>query len=189
MKYLPLYFVVLFLTASIAYGVGGLLTPSGGGLLTPGTVIREGTAIQPAVSGDTLGTFASPWSAGYFSTLHASSTDFSVLSFTIAGGDVNFGWFDINNVATGTMLALHATSTNIAGLFDGKVGIGTTTPAFLLHVANVPLGNGTAATTTVEFGSATTTSRTCFNVRDAAGVATSFYFVGTGINVEANPCR
>ncbi|MDD4901505.1 MAG: hypothetical protein PHS62_05430 [Patescibacteria group bacterium] len=67
---------------------------------------------------------------------------------------------------------------------NGYVGIGTSSPASLLHVSA-----GTSATTTVEFGAQSVTSKTCFNVRDALGAATSFYFVGTTMVVEANRCR
>jgi hypothetical protein len=44
------------------------------------------------------------------------------------------------------------------------------------------------ATTTVDFGALDTTSKTCFNVRNTVGAATSFYFVGTTMVVEANRC-
>lgn len=66
----------------------------------------------------------------------------------------------------------------------GNVGIGTTSPASLLHVSA-----GATATTTVEFGGQSIQAKTCFNVRDALGAATSFYFVGTAMVVEANRCR
>jgi len=66
----------------------------------------------------------------------------------------------------------------------GGVGIGTTTPASKLHVSA-----GTSATTTVEFGAQDITSKTCFNVRNNTGAATSFYFVGTTMVIESNRCR
>lgn len=73
--------------------------------------------------------------------------------------------------------------------FSGtSAGLGTSTPASQFHVANTPLGDGTSATTTTEFGAATSTSKTCFNVRNTAGEATSFYFVGTTLTVEAKRC-
>jgi hypothetical protein len=66
----------------------------------------------------------------------------------------------------------------------GSVGIGTTTPASILHVSS-----GASATTTVDFGAVSVTAKTCFNVRNNTGDATSFYFVGTTMVVEANRCR
>ncbi len=67
---------------------------------------------------------------------------------------------------------------------DGKFGIGTSSPASILHVSS-----GASATTTVDFGAQAITAKTCFNVRNTAGAATSFYIVGTTIVVEANRCR
>ena len=68
--------------------------------------------------------------------------------------------------------------------YTGNVGIGTTTPQSLLHIAG-----GTSATTTIEFAPRSTSAKTCFNVRDALGAATSFYFVGTQMIVENSYCK
>lgn len=70
---------------------------------------------------------------------------------------------------------------------NDQVGIGTTT---------VPTGStfqvmnpsSPSATTTVDFGAQALTAKTCFNVRNNLGAATSFYFVGTTMVVEAKRC-
>jgi hypothetical protein len=98
MKYLPIFLVCAFLVASIAYGVGGKLTPGGGTLLTPGTVQRVGTAIQPATTGDTLGTWALPWVSGFFTSFTASTTDAGTLT---QGGGI-FASSTSNAIATST---------------------------------------------------------------------------------------
>ena len=83
-----------------------------------------------------------------------------------------------------------ATSSN-SYLNAGNVGIGTTTPLTILSVVKEPLGQGAFATTTLTFGDyATTTSRTCINVNNAAGVAVSFYVSAANtIVVEASKCK
>ncbi|MFA6459115.1 MAG: hypothetical protein WCV79_01800 [Candidatus Paceibacterota bacterium] len=68
---------------------------------------------------------------------------------------------------------------------SGNLGIGTTTPVSKLHVSN-----GASATTTInvgEFGSLT--SKACFNTKNLAGADISYYFNGTTMVVENNPCR
>ncbi len=78
-----------------------------------------------------------------------------------------------------------ASSTN-SWINGGKLGIGTTTPQFLLSVVTEPAGNGTISTTTTLFGNqGTSTSRTCFNVVTSAGTAASFYVNGAGTVVVA----
>ena len=67
---------------------------------------------------------------------------------------------------------------------SGRVGIGTTSPASLFQVSA-----GASATTTVDFGAQSTSAKTCFNVRNNTGAATSFYFVGTSMVVEAGRCK
>lgn len=101
----------------------------------------------------------------------------------------NKHWFMENNAGVlsfGTTTdALAISGTRAISITNtGSIGIGTSSPASLLHVSA-----GTNATTTVEFGAQDVTSKTCFNVRDALGAATSFYFVGTAMVVEANRCR
>lgn len=83
-----------------------------------------------------------------------------------------------------TTTSANATSTAFIIDSNGNVGIGTSSPASLLHVSA-----GASATTTVEFGAQAVTSKTCFNVRDALGAATSFYFVGTTMVIEPNRCK
>ena len=76
------------------------------------------------------------------------------------------------------------TSPNDGLIVEGNVGIGTTSPASKFHVSA-----GASATTTVDVGAQAVTAKTCFNVRNTTGAATSFYFVGTTMVVEANRCR
>lgn len=68
----------------------------------------------------------------------------------------------------------------------GNVGIGTTTPSSLLHV-----NSGAAATTTVEFGDQYSTgSNVCYNTKNTAGQAISFYFdASNNLVTENNRCR
>ena len=65
----------------------------------------------------------------------------------------------------------------------GNVGIGTTSPARLLHVAG-----GASATTTIEIGSQSTSAKTCFQVRNSDGTATRMYVNGTTLVIEAGNC-
>lgn len=69
---------------------------------------------------------------------------------------------------------------------NGKVGIGTSSPASILHVSS-----GASATTTVEFGAQSTGAKTCFNVRSADGGESSFYInaAETAFVIEPNRCR
>ncbi len=81
---------------------------------------------------------------------------------------------------------------NSLSLFPlGKVGIGTSTPPSQFTVSNQPTGLGVVATTTVDFGDyATTTSHACFNTKNTAGVAISFYFnASNAMIIEANRCK
>ena len=92
--------------------------------------------------------------------------------------------FDTNAGRTFNIMAAGRTELVTVDINGGNVGIGTTTPASLLHVSA-----GATATTTVEFGGQSTSAKTCFNVRNTTGAATSFYFVGTTMIIEANKCR
>lgn len=95
---------------------------------------------------------------------------------------------------TGDLLSVKKYETDTDNYFNirstGNVGVGTTSPTAMLHVINT---TSTNATTTVEFGDQYSTgasgSKTCFNVKNNAGTAVSFYIVGTSIVVEANRCR
>jgi hypothetical protein len=90
------------------------------------------------------------------------------------------------NLYIGTSTGLYATSTPpaLTILNSGNVGIGTSSPASQFQVSA-----GATATTTVDFGAQAVTAKTCFNVRDALGAETSFYFVGTTMVIEANRCK
>ena len=68
---------------------------------------------------------------------------------------------------------------------NNRLGVGTSAPTTILHVSNGP-----SSTTTVEFDAQVTTSKSCFNVRNTAGAATSFY-VNTAnvLVVESIYCR
>jgi hypothetical protein len=123
------------------------------------------------------------------------------LTFGANGGDtlqtVTGNRLDINSPGSGGSIFIgndtapaltNIKSTTISLI--GNVGIGTSTPPSLLSVVKEPTGNGTVATTTVDFGDyATTTSSVCFNTKNTAGTAISFYFVGTSMVVESNRCR
>lgn len=65
-------------------------------------------------------------------------------------------------------------------------GIGTSTPAALLHV-----NAGASATTTVEFGDRySSNSNVCHNTKNSAGQSISFYFdAGNNLVIENNRCR
>jgi hypothetical protein len=82
-------------------------------------------------------------------------------------------------------------STSTETLLLAKEAIGTTTPVGLFHVSNRPLGTGAFATTTTTFGEiGTTTSRTCFNIKNSAGASGSFYInAANTLVIEANLCR
>lgn len=137
-----------------------------------GTIISKNSAASQAGNKARIGfNISSNFGDPFYSALieaeeEAISNDTSLKFFTYDGNCSNIG-----------CEKLRITS-------DGNIGIGTSTPAGKLHVTS-----GANATTTVEFGSQITTSKTCFNVRDALGAATSFYFVGTAMVVEANRCR
>lgn len=102
---------------------------------------------------------------------------------TVAGSFLINTWtnitnaFTIKNSAGTTVFNVDTTSAS------PLLGIGTTTPASILHVSS-----GLSATTTIDIGALDTTSKTCVNVRNNTGEATSFYFVGTTMVVEAKRC-
>lgn len=79
-KYLLTVVIGCLSITFVSYAVGGLLTPGGGALLTPGTVQRVGTAIQPATTGDTLASAGLPWVSGFFTSLNASTTNAGTLT-------------------------------------------------------------------------------------------------------------
>ncbi len=94
--------------------------------------------------------------------------------------------------AAGTFTALTATTFTDSGTatIAGKTGIGTTTPPSLLTISSQPVGNGTVSTTTSDYGDfSTTTSRGCYNTKNAEGAAISFYFMGTSMIIENNRCK
>jgi len=116
------------------------------------------------------------------------STTKSAIGFSGASGDT-YKWtmgMDVSNRGRFSIASSTALGTTDRFVIDGNgnIGIGTTSPASILHVSS-----GATATTTVEFGAQSINARTCFNVRDALGAATSFYFVGTTMIIEANYCR
>lgn len=78
---------------------------------------------------------------------------------------------------------------------DSSVAVGPTgTMNFGIGTSTIPSGSkmiisaGASATTTVDIGALSTGAKTCFNVRNNTGAATSFYFVGTTMVVEAKRC-
>lgn len=75
--------------------------------VTPASFFRRsGSALLTVPAGLTLGSPATPISAGYFTNLFASTT-----SFTHAGGDLDMGGFAITNAGVITGTRLVATST------------------------------------------------------------------------------
>lgn len=150
--------------APFASAKSGLLAPGTGGTLTPSifAFTSDGLGVIPSF-GATIGS-ASQFLSGILVT-SATSTNATTTNSLSVGSN-----------------AFTVTSAS-------KVGVGTSSPSSIFQVSNAPLGNGTAATTTVEFGSATSTARTCFNVSNASGSSISFYFVGTSMVVENSRCK
>lgn len=97
--------------------------------------------------------------------------------------------FDVHGAGTGTGITLQTAGSDGVAKFsildNGSTGVGTTTPNSLFHVTA-----GTNATTTIEWGDQySATSKTCYNTKNTAGTAISFYFVGTTLTTENNRCR
>ena len=92
-------------------------------------------------------------------------------------GNIGFGIASTSATSKFQWMTGATQSTKMVLTNDGNLGIGTTTPQGLLTVSKAPQGNGTTATTTIEWGDmATTTSAVCVNTKNSAGVAMSFYF-------------
>ncbi len=69
-------------------------------------------------------------------------------------------------------------------------GFGTTSPIGKFQITKGGSGNHTVSTTTVTLGEVgTTTSKTCFNVKNAAGEDTSFYVSGGALIFESKLCK
>jgi len=92
----------------------------------------------------------------------------------------NVAVLDTDKAGTGVLRNLSL------ALTGASVGIGTSSPSSLFTVS----ATSTTATTTVEFGNQYSSgSKSCFNVKNTAGTAISFYFVGTTQVIENNRCR
>lgn len=128
----------------------------------------------------------------YFSTstalaltqyFNATSTTATSYTFTSTSSPV---FIPAGAPGSNTAYNIRINSTGNSWVNGGRIGVGTSTPQFLLHVVNEPIGNGVTATTTVGFGdSGTTTSRGCINLVTSAGTAASFYINGAGSLVVA----
>lgn len=70
------------------------------------------------------------------------------------------------------------------------VGFGTSTPNQLVQFAEAPVGDGTVASTTIEIGAATTTSRGQINWRQTDGGISCVYVnaAGTGLVAQDGAC-
>lgn len=96
----------------------------------------------------------------------------------------NYGFY-VQDMGRGTnRWGFYQAGTSDLNFFAGKTGIGTSSPASLLHVSAGP-----SATTTVEFDAQVSTSKTCFNVHSDTGGTVSFFFHGTAMVVEAARCK
>ena len=140
----------------------------------------------------------------YYTDLGQNSSGYSVGTWTMSGANDSYLYASDGALTVGTA---SSTNTNAGVIFHtggtlasnvrmtitqpGLVGIGTTTPPSLLSVSSQPLGTGVVATTTVDFGDyATTTSRSCYNTKNSAGAAVSWYInAANAIVVEANRCK
>lgn len=85
-------------------------------------------------------------------------------------------------------IGLYAASASFGGsmyydVSSSRFGLGTSTPASILHVADV---NG--ATTTIDVGPLNATSKSCINMRTNTGGAVSLYVRGTTLIIEAKRC-
>src|SRR3990167_1363012 len=105
----------------------------------------------------------------------------SALNLNMANANT---WTALQTFSNASTTNIGSTGSAYFATSGGNVGIGTTSPASLLHVSA-----GISATTTIEFGAQDITSKTCFNIRDVLGAATSFYFQGTTMIIEANRCK
>lgn len=109
-----------------------LLTPNSGGLLTPianwitrgGTL---GTALIPAIQGDTIGDAANPWSS-------ITATFLNVASST---RNLDMGGFQITNAGRITSTSLSATSTTATSTITNALSIGsaTSSPNAIFNIA------------------------------------------------------
>ena len=117
-----------------------------------------------------------------------------VFSISLASSVLASGGFRTVMLETDVVADTVQTTGNVTlNSVSGSTSVGTTTISATskLVISNQPLGDGTTATTTVDFGDyATTTSAVCFNVNNSAGAAISFYFDGANtMVVENNRCR
>jgi hypothetical protein len=101
-----------------------------------------------------------------------------------------------NPTLTATVGLTHIAFQNTAGdiLFNttsGSTGIGTTTPYGKFQATAGGSGTTAVSTTTITLGEiGTTTSKTCFNIKNTAGAGISFYFNAlNAMVIEANLCR
>lgn len=152
----------------------------------------QGSSTIPSIVGNSAGgglvTFQNLNSTGY------SSTDFYDDAGTVRGG-FGVGGTGVSAPFKGNFyIASDQSSADLVFMsnvierarFSGSTGffgIGTTTPASILQVSS-----GASATTTVDFGAEAVTAKTCFNVRNNTGAATSFYFVGVTMVIENKRC-
>lgn len=105
-------------------------------------------------------------------------------SITTGSNNIIIGYTVDAPSATGSN-QLNIGNTIYGNLTSGNVGIGTSTPAALLH-----LDSGASATTTIAIGDRLSgTGKTCFDVANSDGVATRMYVNGITLVIEAGTCN
>jgi hypothetical protein len=100
----------------------------------------------------------------------------------------NYGLYIADQSGSGATSTynIYSAGSSAKNIFEGKIGIGTTTPATKLHVSS-----GASATTTVSIGElGLSSSKACVNMNRPNGGAASFYINNAGtMVVETTYCR
>ena len=109
---------------------------------------------------------------------------------TLSGSNTLSGATTISGASTFSADVTVDTKDFVVDVSADEVGIGTSTPSQVLHVAEAPSGDGTTASTTIELGAATTTSVGQINWRQTDGGISCVYVnaAGTGLVAQDGAC-